>query len=295
MVKAPRAVHNRKVDQTLHIEGRDFTLVREQRSGLSLYRSDDAYLRIGNPERIAREVTTHRTMEAARFPVPTLLSNGTRDEQAYLMEQALGDKTFRVLFEESILATGVISDGLFDQFLSIVRRYLLAQSSARTVADRDAFAAGIRLDLIVKELPQYAYSLPDRLDRILKKLAAYPYVLSHGDFNAANIFPTGVIDLEDSFPAPFGFDAVSAISTLDWLPDSMEYEYYARYRFSAEQRTAYFAMCDEVAREAGYPPPSLHAEDFGFCRAIWSCVRMDQWPKLQAWRFDKFIKTYLYI
>ena len=294
VAKAPTTVHNPKVEQKISLDGRDFTLVREQRSGLSLYKSNDAYLRIGDPLRIAHEIETHRKMEEAGYPVPHLISSGTLEEYAFLIESALGDKTFRVLFEESIHAHGVIVDDLFARFLEITRLYLSAQAKTRVEPDRDAFAHGVHLEMIVKELPQYQYSLPDKFDRILRKLAAYPYVLSHGDFNAANMFPNGVIDLEDSFPAPFGFDAISAISTLDWFPDSPEYEYYARYRFSASQRVAYFAMCDEVAREAGYPPPSLHADDFGFCRAIWSCVRMDQWPKLQAWRYDKFIKTYLY-
>lgn len=295
VAQAPKAVHNRKVDHTITIGERDFTLVREQRSGLSLYRSPDAYLRIGAPERLAREIETHQKMEAAHFPVPQLLATGTHGEYAYLIERALGDKTFRVLFEESIQSNSAISHELFEQFLAIVRRYLVAQASARVDADRDRFARGVHLDLIVQELPEYAYSLPDKFNRVLKKLAAYPFVLSHGDFNAANIFPNGVIDLEDSFPAPFGFDAISALSTLDWFPDSAEYEYFARYRFSAEQRAAYLAMCDAVAAEAGYPPPSLHADDFGFCRAIWSCVRMQAWPKLRGWRYDKFIRTYLYI
>jgi len=282
------------MEQQMLIDGKRYDLVKEQRSGLAVYTDGDTYLRLGEPERIERNIATHRAMEAAGFPVAPLLKSGSYKEYAYFSEVSLGPKTFRILFEEDIVKQGAVSAERFDAFTDVVERYLLAQSRAVIVPDPVGFANGIHLEIIREELPQYRFSLPDKFDRILQKLVTFPYVLSHGDFNPANLFPAGVIDLEDSFPAPFGFDAVSAISTNEWFPTSSEYEFYSHYRFSDAQKTHYLAMCDRVSQAAGYPCISAHYDDFAFCRAVWSAVRMHAWPRLQAWRYEKFVKTFLF-
>lgn len=294
MVKSRKVVHNPKVEKTISQGGRTFELLREQRSGIALYKSIDAYMRVGPQERIAREVETHRAMEAARFPVAKILAAGSFPSADYFVEEALGDKTFRILFEEDIAQEGSISSSNFKAFLHVVERYLTAQARATLPSDSVAFAKGVHLEIITEELAQYSISLPDKFNRVSQKLDDFPYVLSHGDFNPSNMFPKGVIDFEDSFSAPFGFDAVSAVSTVEWFPDTDEFEYYAHYRFTDAQKEAYLAMCDAISQSAGHPRISSYYDDFAFCRAIWSTVRMHQWPKLQAWRYDKFIKTYLY-
>lgn len=294
MVKSRKVVHNPRVEKTIAVDGRTFELLREQRSGIALYKSADAYMRVGPAERIARELETHRAMEAARFPIAKILGEGALDGRSYFVEEALGAKTFRTLFEEDIAREGAMSKKNFDAFLHITEQYLTAQARATLPADSAAFGRGVHLDILRTELSGYTISLPDKFHRVLQKLADFPYVLSHGDFNPSNMFPDGVIDFEDSFPAPFGFDAVSAVSTVEWFPDSEEFEYYAHYRFTDAQKEAYLAMCDAVSLSVGHPKISAFYDDFAFCRAIWSTVRMHEWPKLQAWRYNKFIKTYLY-
>ncbi len=279
---------------TIEIEGKTYELVKEQRRGLSVYRGENAYARVGAPERVAHNIDVHRTMEKSGFPVPRVIAQGKLGENDYFIEQSLGEKTFRTLFEEDISATGAISEERFTEFLRICKRFLEAQAKTVVPVDPESFAKGIHLDILREELPQYTISLGQKFERVCERLASFPYVFTHGDFNAANILPLGVIDLEDTFSAPFGFDAVSPMSTIDWFPDDKDYEYYARYRFSDAQRSAYFAMCDSVSLEAGFPAISPYYDDLAFCRAVWSCVRMHEWPKLQKWRYDKFIKTYLF-
>ena len=243
-------MHNHRM--ALTIEGKTYELVKEQRGGLSVYRGEDSYARVGAPESVARTIATHRKMEHLDFPVARTLSSGSLGDSDYTIEQSLGTKTFRTLFEEDIIAFGSISEDRFNEFIRISKRYLQAQSKALVLADSVSFARGIHLDIMREELPHFTNSLSIKFDTICERLTEFPYVFSHGDFNAANILPLGVIDLEDTFSAPFGFDAASPLSTIDWFPSGPEYEYFARYRFSAAQREAYFAMCDEVSRAAGF-------------------------------------------
>ena len=278
----------------LRIDGVDYELLKAQRGGQRVYRGADRYLRIGAHERIAKDIATHRAMSGMGFPVAAILSSGTLGGEDYFVEQSLGESRFRDLFENDTKQNGEISARHFEQFLHITKLYLEAQLNALVPPSAASFASGVHLDILRQELPHYAISLKDKFERITQKLSGFPYVLTHGDFNPANMYPLGIIDLEDSFSAPFGFDAVSAISTVEWFPDPGDYEFVASYRFTDAQKRSYLAMCDSVSRGVGYPPVSIYYGDFAFCRAIWSLVRMQAWPKLQAWRYEKFIRTYLY-
>ena len=282
------------MDKKLIIDGVEFELLVEQRTGTLIYRARDRYLRLGEKSVIAKDVETHKKMEGLGFPVAAIIGSGTLGTQDYFIERSVGERRFRDLFEGDMQKHGAISHEHFSQFVDITERYLMAQAKAIVAPDPTSFTDGIHLDILREELPQYAHSLKDKVGRILHKLSAFPFVLTHGDFNPANMYPLGIIDLEDSFSAPFGFDAVSAVSTIECFPDSPEYEFYARYRFTPEQKRAYLEMCDKVSTAAGYPAVSLYYDDFAFCRAVWSLVRMHKWPKLQAWRYNNFIKTYLF-
>lgn len=294
MEKSRKVVHNPRVEQTITLDGRTFVLQREQRGGLALYKSADSYARIGPTDRIMRDLESHDAMLKAKYPVPVILAHGVYGSGHYFIEEALGEKTFRTLFEEDVQREGAIARQNFADFLAVTEQLLLAQARAPIAADGAAFEKGVHLDILCSEFSQYRISLPDKFNRVLQKLADFPFVLSHGDYNAANILPRGVIDFEDAFPGPFGFDAVSALSTVEWFPASSDYEYYAHYRYTDAQKEEYLALCDTISTNAGHPKISAFYEDFAFCRAIWSTVRMHEWPKLQTWRYNKFIKTYLY-
>ncbi len=282
------------MEQSLTLDGKAYALIREQRNGLRLYRGEDSYVRVGPADRIERDITSHRAMAKAGYPVAAILSEGDLNGERYFVEQSLGEKTFRTLFEEDITTHRTISDERFNEFFRISKRFLQAQAQAVVPASPEAFASAIHLEMIREELPQYTISLGQKFERVCERLAKFPYVLSHGDFNASNMLPLGVIDLEDVSSAPFGFDAVCPMATLDWFPDGQEFEFFARYRFSDSQRSSYLTMIDALSQEAGFPAITPYYDDLAFCRAVWSCVRMQAYPKLQKWRYDKFIKTYLF-
>ncbi len=282
------------METTLTLDGKAYSLIREQRNGIRLYKGDDSYVRVGSADRIERDITSHRAMAKAGYPVAAILTEGDMAGERYFVEQSLGEKTFRTLFEEDITAHGAISDERFNEFLRISKHFLQAQAKKVVSPDPQAFATAIHLEMIRAELPQYSISLGQKFERICERLVKFPYVLSHGDFNASNMLPYGVIDLEDVASAPFGFDAVSPVATLDWFPDGPDFEYFARYRYSDSQRSTYLTMIDAVSQEAGFPAITPYYDDLAFCRGVWSCVRMHEWPKLQKWRYDKFIKTYLF-
>jgi aminoglycoside/choline kinase family phosphotransferase len=284
--------------ESIVLQGVTYSFVTRQRGSqrhtADIYRSEHTFLRIGDPELVMRNLRKHQEMEAAGFPVPRIVATGELDGRAYFIEDSLGNETFRQIFDADVAKLGSVSEEHFEQFIDVVRKHLTAQVHAKTKHLEEDFRAGLRIDALREELPQYAISLDMRFKRVLARLADRPFVLSHGDLGPANMTPLGIIDLEDTFAAPFGFDAVSALVTIDWFPESNDYEYFARYRFSNEQRARYLTACDEVAKQYNVPPISTYFEDFELCRAAWLAVGMDAWPKIQKWRYDKFIKTYLF-
>jgi hypothetical protein len=98
------------------------------------------------------------------------------------------------------------------------------------------------------------------------------------------MYENGIIDLEDSFYGPLGYDVISALRTIEWSPEMKSFEFYAHYRFSEEQKKAYLKAFRAIAP---------HAEDLAFCRAVWLSSGMQAWPRIQQWRFEKLISTYL--
>jgi hypothetical protein len=115
----------------------------------------------------------------------------------------------------------------------------------------------------------------------------------HGDLGPANIYPLGVIDFEDTASGPIGFDAASAIMTTEWFPQSRDYEFFERARFSTAQVEEYLAHCDRILTGAGLPKLSDSFDCFAFFRAAWLTANMQEWPKLQKYRYDLFIEKYL--
>ena len=77
-------------------------------------------------------------------------------------------------------------------------------------------------------------------------------------------------------------------SSLLW-PD---YEFYAKYRFTPEQKREYFKRMDAISVEAGFPPLSQFEEDFKFCRALWLAANLPHVPKLQQFRYDMVIEKF---
>ena len=280
--------------QTLIVEGKGFELVKTQRIGASVYRGDGTFMRIGPLAAIEKLLKLHRKMDAAAFPVAQIVEEGELDGRHYYIEESLGPKRFGELFADDMVKGGAITSSHLKQFIEIVSQFAEAQSkTALDTEEHHSFRDGIHLEWLCAELPDLAEQIRTRFETVRERLRIFPYVLTHGDFNPANMYPKGVIDLEDSLYAPVGFDIISALTTIDWFPRSDNFEFFAHYDFSPEQRTEYFAALDGVFSKNGLPRVSQCAEDFEFCRAVWLTVRMQAWPRIQKFRYEMLIKKYL--
>jgi len=277
----------------LDIEGTEYTLVGVQRGGLAVYRGSNGYLRLGDEISVARDVASHREMEQAGYPIARIIAEGEMLEGSYYIETSQGDISFRNLFSAEIQSDGEISDSTFKTFLEIVERYLSRQVSTRRVTDGADFRARVKLDALCAEMPQQAEELTAQFEQTVEALSAMPYVLSHGDFNAANLYERGVIDLEDTLSAPFGYDAVTALCTVDWIPPEGNYEYTRSYTFTPVQKAEYIALIDTVTLRNGIPPVSYAYQSLEFLRAIWMVSDLQKWPRARAYMHKQFMNKYL--
>lgn len=284
-----------QIPQSIELHGTCFELIKSQRGGDSaVYKGNQSYLRIGTPKKIQTDLALHKRMESAGFPVAKLITEGEIDGQAYFIESSIGEKTLSQTFAEETETVGTITVESFNQFLHVTDQFARAQLRTQTrVKDFDEFADGIHLDTLCEELPQHADKIQARFKEIQARTLELPFVISHGDFNPHNLYVGGAIDLEDSYHAPFGHDLIGGIISIDYFPDSQEFEYFARYRFSEEQRKKYLVLLDGICAEHSLPKLSDFQSDFEFTRAVWLLVRMHKWPNIQKFRYDKFTEQFL--
>lgn len=280
--------------ETIEVEGSLYTFVTRQRADTTaIYKSSNAFLRIGDPSRIESDLNLHYEMLNKGFPVSRILSVGSHENEAYFIESSLGEKHLGELFAEDTAEYGSIQQRTFEMYLNIVSTFAQAQLDTR-IPERNfsAFSKAILLDALCDELPELSDKLKARFEKVCNTLEAVPFVLSHGDFNPNNLYPNGVIDLEDSFYGPFGYDLIGSLSHIDSFPDSNEYEFYAKYRFTREQKQSFFIEVDRICESNGLDSISACVRDFDFCRAVWLAAKIPHVPKLQKFRYD-FVKTLL--
>jgi len=118
-------------------------------------------------------------------------------------------------------------------------------------------------------------------------------VLTQGDFNPHNLFPEGVIDFEETYYGPAGYDLVTNIFSNTYFPETTGYEWIRLYSLTPEQKDIYYKRLDRIYTEAGLPAISDFCEHFEFLRAVWLTMRNHKTPKLQQWRYELFKKSYL--
>ncbi|MEK7098424.1 MAG: aminoglycoside phosphotransferase family protein [Patescibacteria group bacterium] len=282
------------LEQRLFLDGISFELLGEQRSGAAVYRGEGAYLRIGEKSAIARDLLQHRLMEEAQYPVAGIISEGELGHRGYFIEKSLGTRSFRAAFQEDCDEHSRISHANFNDFLHVIKKLHGAQLKSRAAGwNVQDFAAGVNVTKLSSELPAYREAVEGRFMQAVEQLKRLPGALQHGDCNAANTYRGGIIDLEDSFFGPVGYDAVSALMSIEWSPETRDHEFYAQYRFTPEQRATYLKTLSVLNAKVKAPPLSTHFDDLAYCRAIWLCSGMHAWPRLQQWRFEKLIREYL--
>ena len=108
------------MNESLELEGKQFTLVKEQRLGIRVYRGKNLYARVGPQEPIERSLALHTRMEDAGFPMAPFISKGVVGNLHYYIEKSLGEKRFTDLFAEDFAGADVVqSDVAFDRGLDV--------------------------------------------------------------------------------------------------------------------------------------------------------------------------------
>ena len=282
----------------IEVQGQTYALVERHRPAKAddsrVYRGYNSFLRIGPASTIAANLAAHSRLEKAEFPVPRIIGTGDIGDERYFIEESLGEKTYRLQFADEVAQSGEISEKSFKEFLDVMRKYLIAQAKSSVSRDAQMFVELAHIDRLRAEFPEIASAIATKSAEHLSALSVFPFVLSHGDLSPNNLFSKGVIDLEDSLPAPFGYDAVCALTTTEWYPGDVPFEFdVTPYHFTAAQKERYLAMCDEIAEAHGLPKISTHVDDFNFFRAVWLTEGMAEWPKTQKYRHDRFVREWL--
>lgn len=267
-----------------HIKTREYTPV-------SIYRNENEFLRIGPKDIIVQELTLHKKLLEFGFPVPQILSEEEKDNLYYYIETSLGDTLLGDIFWEDTKKNGVVADENFQKLLVLVEKFVRAQ--LRTVEKGEAFESfylGLHMDYILEELPSLQEKILAGFEKLKSRAVLLPVVMTHGDFNPYNLFEAGIIDFGNSFDAPAGYDIVTNAYHSFLFPKEGDFESMRRYEFSEDQIRDYFSLVDRIYIENGLPKLSDFVEDFIFARTIWSAVRMQRWPKIQSWRYEKLEK-----
>jgi hypothetical protein len=278
------------LDEKITVGGKTFSHVKtREHSPVSIYRNEDSFLRIGPKDLILPELNMHKNLLEFNFPVPEIISEGEKDGRYYYTENSLGETLLAIMFREDYEKHGFVSDGNFKKFLSVTEKFAEAQiKTARKEDALESFYYGAHVDNILEELPYLKEKILKAFEKVKKRTSALPSVLTHGDLNAYNFFEKGVIDFGSAFEAPAGYDLITNIYHIYNFPKPGDYEITRKYEFSAKQINNYVSLLDDIYLGNNLPRLSDFTDDFIFMRAIWAAAKMQRYPKLQEWRYEKF-------
>lgn len=277
----------------IKIDNQIFSYLHDQRNGLRLYinKNRSQYLRLGHTEIVDKEVVQHHHLIDEGFPVANIIKKDKWQSSSYWIEESLGEKYLTDMFADECKENGYITEITFQLFLTIIEKFRTAQLKIlKTPINWDRVYKGVGFGDILKELPKYKTKLETVWTYMCKKLEDFPATYCHGDFTSHNIMPQGVIDHEDHFEGPFGYDLITAITPAYWFPPDQSCGSYARrYQFSPTQKEEFFNRFDIFQ----YGEKRFNLKDYFsplfFLRATWWSVRNYKNPKKQEWRYQKYI------
>jgi thiamine kinase-like enzyme len=276
-------------DRTILIEGVRFHYIKTRDDEpVEIYEGPDAFLRIGPESLIAREMESRQKLLQLGFPVPIILASGKLSQRFYFTEQSLGKLHLGEIFSHDYKRYGKVTNNHFRQFLAVIAHYSTAQIKEIVPPNPDAFLSMIHAKEILSERPDLRSLTEAAIKRLQLSATQIPSVLSHGDLNPHNLFPTGCIDFERLGLAPAGYDLITAIYHVSNFPKEGNYERRRAYSFTGDQISAYISKIDSIYIEAGLRPPSNYINDMLFARLLWSATRLNSWPNLQAWRYRRY-------
>lgn len=288
---------NIKIDFTKEIEINSdiFTLVKIQREGVSaIYRSSDGkrILRIGDTEKITKDLNNHKTLSLKNYSVAKILKEGQNGDLKYYLEESLGDHLFGEIFKKEYLENGEVSNESFNLLIDESKKLLQAQINDSSMEQNwESLFLGVHVDWIVEELPEYGDKILEKFESCKERLRKLPFVFSHGDYNPYNVFPNGIIDFEDGFFAPIVFDVFSLIVYAKHFPtkERIQLEINGAYEYSEAQKKSYIEEMDKILGLNGLPRSETFLGDIFFLKEIWLTLRMHKWPEMQKYRYKIFI------
>jgi len=289
--------HNTNIDttdnQVLQIDENSFDFVKKRTyDPISVYQNKGSFLRIGSKKLITKELNIHRQMLSQGFPIAQIIKEGIYENQYFYVEESLGDTHLGETFGQECTKNKEISKPSFSTFKDLSKKFTTAQLSDQEsgVRNEKEFLQGFRIDTIIEELPALKEDVLKAFNKFKTRVSIFPIVLTHGDLNPYNFLPKGIIDLENTFYGPAGYDLISNIFTIYFFPKKGNYERVRRYEFTNTQLADYLRDMDKLYASFKLPSLSEHKEDYVFARSIYSAVRMQSLPKLQKWRYKLFKK-----
>ncbi len=275
---------------TLVIDGKEYTFVKTRNQmPISIYKGPNCYLRIGPKELIQQELNYHKSLLEFGFPIPELIDEGEYLDSQYFIESSFGEMHLGQVFRAHCVSN-TVSDTDFSKLLNVVKKFTEAQlkTIGRVPFSFNDFWELIKIDVLQRELPELTKRTLEAKAKAQEHLSLLPTVLTHGDFNPYNIFEEGVIDWERGSNAPVGYDLSTNIFQIFFFPLAGDYEFIAGCRYSPRQIETYWEEMNVSCASAGISRISDFANDFIFCRSVWSVVRMERWPKIQEWRYRQY-------
>lgn len=277
----------------IKLDNQIFSYLDDQRNSLKLYvnKKRSQYLRLGGTDIIDKEVAQHHHLIDGGFPVAKIIKKDKWQNLSYWIEESLGEKHLADIFADEYKENGCITEKTFQLFLTIVEKFKTAQLKIlKTSINLDEVYKGVGFGYILDELPQYKNKLETIWNHLYKKLENFPATYCHGDFTSHNIMPLGVIDHEDHFEGPFGYDLITAITPAYWFPADQSHGSYARRsQFSQTQKEEFFNRFGIFQYDGKHFNLKDYFNPLFFLKATWWSVRNYKNPKIQEWRYQKYI------
>jgi len=277
-----------------------FILIRKRASNsISIYRSTDNVFiaRVGNKIDIEHEYYFNRLFYERGFNVPELICKGVLGSRYYFMEKNIGDRHFGEIFNKESDQKIKITDYTMKKFIKCVNGFYITQLTTRQEPKWDNFYRSLKKNKLANEYPilereinVFRYNSHKSLGNIL------PFVLTHGDFQAFNIFEKGVIDFESSMNAPLGFDIIKSVYGAFFIPKVGNYEVTRAYQFNGKQINELIKKFIKTSDEQKSPNPFEFIEELLLFNLIWVTgnVNVNNLPKLKQWLIDTLENVLIY-
>ncbi len=277
-----------EAEKYIEIEGKRFEFVKTRTyTPFYIYKCEDLYLRIGPKEIVESELNFHKNLLEKDFPVARIVSEGVMGERSYYIETSQGEHLLGNLFADDFKKFEYVREPNFDLLLDISKQFTRAQlKTAKKEKNYESFYLGIHIDYILEERPDLKDKILQAFEMIKDRTYLMPTVITHGDFNPYNLLEKGIIDFGNNFEGIAGYDTVSNIFQTYFFPNDIGFESQRRYEFTSGQVDRYLDSMNIIFIEYGLPRVSIFLSEFILSRAVWSAVRMQQAPRLQAWRYQ---------